>query len=107
MGNNGVCRGQVNRHASCPSGHETLLTASLCRTAGFLYDLCECCTLLYVLLVVYHDPQEMTQDGEIVNVCSTKSVIASKAAFTYEKAQIRKDDPCVSKSLANNKEFIF
>jgi exosome complex exonuclease DIS3/RRP44 len=30
-----------------------------------------------------------------VNVRFTKSVIASKAAFTYEEAQIRKDDPWV------------
>jgi len=36
---------------------------------------------------------ELTQDAEIVNVRFTKSVIASKAAFTYEEAQIRKDDP--------------
>ena len=27
----------------------------------------------------------------------TKSVIASKSAFTYEEAQIRKDDPCVDR----------
>jgi len=37
----------------------------------------------------------MTPDAEIVNVRFTKSVIASKAAFTYEEAQIRKDDPYV------------
>lgn len=36
---------------------------------------------------------EMTPEAEIVNVRFTKSVIASKAAFTYEEAQIRKDDP--------------
>ncbi|KAF9456707.1 RNB-domain-containing protein [Collybia nuda] len=36
---------------------------------------------------------EMTPDAEIVNVRFTKSVIASKAAFTYEEAQVRKDDP--------------
>ncbi|KAG5643684.1 hypothetical protein DXG03_000517 [Asterophora parasitica] len=36
---------------------------------------------------------EMTPDAEIVNVRFTKSVIASKAAFTYEEAQIKKDDP--------------
>ena len=39
--------------------------------------------------------QEMTPEAEIVNVRFTKSVIASKAAFTYEEAQIRKDDPYV------------
>lgn len=37
----------------------------------------------------------MTSNAEIVNVRFTKSVIASKAAFTYEEAQLRKDDPCV------------
>ncbi|KAF9043793.1 RNB-domain-containing protein [Hymenopellis radicata] len=36
---------------------------------------------------------ELTPDAEIVNVRFTKSVIASKAAFTYEEAQVRKDDP--------------
>ncbi|EIM90480.1 RNB-domain-containing protein [Stereum hirsutum FP-91666 SS1] len=36
---------------------------------------------------------EMTEDAKIVNVRFTKSVIASKSAFTYEEAQIRKDDP--------------
>lgn len=37
----------------------------------------------------------MTPDAEIVNVRFTKSVIASKEAFTYKEAQMRKDDPCV------------
>ena len=37
----------------------------------------------------------MTPEADIVNVRFTKSVIASKAAFTYEEAQIRKDDPSV------------
>jgi exosome complex exonuclease DIS3/RRP44 len=37
----------------------------------------------------------MTPEAEIVNVRFTKSVIASKAAFTYEEAQLRKDDPFV------------
>ena len=37
----------------------------------------------------------MTPDAGIVNVRFTKSVIASKAAFTYEEAQARKDDPYV------------
>lgn len=36
---------------------------------------------------------EMTADADVTNVRFTKSVIASKAAFTYEEAQIRKDDP--------------
>ena len=37
--------------------------------------------------------QELTPEAEIVNVDFKKSIIASKAAFTYEEAQIRKDDP--------------
>lgn len=36
--------------------------------------------------------QEIDEDANIVNVRFTKSVIASKEAFTYEAAQIRKDD---------------
>jgi exoribonuclease R len=45
-------------------------------------------------LPVGSDPcQELTPDAEIANVRFTKSVIASKAAFTYEEAQMRKDDP--------------
>ncbi|KZT57597.1 RNB-domain-containing protein [Calocera cornea HHB12733] len=35
---------------------------------------------------------ELTPDAKIVNVRFTKSVIASKAAFTYKEAQTRKDD---------------
>lgn len=35
---------------------------------------------------------ELTPEAKIVNVRFTKSVIASKAAFTYEEAQNRKDD---------------
>jgi exosome complex exonuclease DIS3/RRP44 len=35
---------------------------------------------------------ELTPEADIVNVRFHKSVIASKAAFTYEEAQLRKDD---------------
>jgi len=35
---------------------------------------------------------QLTPDAEIVSVRFTKSVIASKSAFTYEEAQVRKDD---------------
>jgi exosome complex exonuclease DIS3/RRP44 len=36
---------------------------------------------------------EMNPDtADVVNVRFTKSVIRSKAAFTYEEAQLRKDD---------------
>jgi exosome complex exonuclease DIS3/RRP44 len=41
----------------------------------------------------------LTPEAEIVNVRFTKSVIASKAAFSYEEAQIRKDDPQVFDTL--------
>ncbi|KAF9219211.1 RNB-domain-containing protein [Gyrodon lividus] len=36
---------------------------------------------------------ELTENADIVNVRFSKSVIASKAAFEYEEAQLRKDDP--------------
>lgn len=39
--------------------------------------------------------KELTDDATIVNVRFTKSVIKSSEAFTYEAAQLRKDDPCV------------
>ncbi|TFY83451.1 hypothetical protein EWM64_g562 [Hericium alpestre] len=42
---------------------------------------------------------ELTPDAKIVNVRFTKSVIASKSAFTYEEAQIRKDDPHLQDDL--------
>lgn len=38
-------------------------------------------------------------DASIVSVRFTKSVIASKAAFTYEEAQRRKDDPTLSDDI--------
>lgn len=45
---------------------------------------------------------EMTPEAEIVNVRFTKSVIQSKAAFTYEEAQIRKDDPHMRDELTTS-----
>jgi len=36
--------------------------------------------------------QELNENADIVDVKFTKSVIASKEAFTYEAAQKRKDD---------------
>ncbi|KAF7306440.1 Exosome complex exonuclease dis3 [Mycena indigotica] len=42
---------------------------------------------------------ELTPEAKIVNVRFTKSVIRSKAAFTYEEAQIRKDDPTLQDPL--------
>ncbi|KAJ4483766.1 hypothetical protein J3R30DRAFT_3451305 [Lentinula aciculospora] len=45
---------------------------------------------------------ELTPDAEIVSVRFTKSVIKSKAAFTYEEAQIRKDDPNLQDDLTNS-----
>ena len=47
----------------------------------------------------------MTPDSDITNVRFTKSVIASKAAFTYEEAQIRKDDPFVSFQVPHLQSF--
>ncbi|KAJ3733858.1 hypothetical protein DFJ43DRAFT_1067052 [Lentinula guzmanii] len=45
---------------------------------------------------------ELTPDAEIVSVRFTKSVIKPKAAFTYEEAQIRKDDPNLQDDLTNS-----
>ncbi|KAI5120011.1 hypothetical protein M0805_008472 [Coniferiporia weirii] len=47
----------------------------------------------YVERLAFSVIWELTPEAEIVNVRFTKSVIASKAAFTYEEAQVRKDDP--------------
>ncbi|KAG6817260.1 hypothetical protein H0H87_010921 [Tephrocybe sp. NHM501043] len=53
----------------------------------------------YVERLAFSCIWEMTPDAEIVNVRFTKSVISSKAAFTYEEAQIRKDDPNLQDEL--------
>ncbi|KAF8962184.1 mitotic control protein dis3 [Flammula alnicola] len=45
---------------------------------------------------------ELTPDADIVSVRFTKSVIASKAAFTYEEAQIRKDDSHLQDELTKS-----
>lgn len=45
---------------------------------------------------------ELTPDAEIVNVRFCKSVIASKAAFTYEAAQRRKDDATQSDAITTS-----
>lgn len=75
-----------------------LLGTNLCSLRPFVERLAFSTIWVGVLhrsdaLLVYGYLQEMTPDGDIVNVRFTKSVIASKAAFTYEEAQIRKDDP--------------
>jgi exosome complex exonuclease DIS3/RRP44 len=43
--------------------------------------------------------QELTPNGDIVGVRFTKSVIASKEAFTYQAAQNRKDDKSLQDPL--------
>ncbi|TYJ56322.1 hypothetical protein B9479_003014 [Cryptococcus floricola] len=45
---------------------------------------------------------ELNEDAEIVNVRFVKSVIASKEAFTYEAAQLRKDDKSRNDNLTNS-----
>jgi len=45
---------------------------------------------------------EMNEDAEIVNVRFTKSVIASKEAFTYQAAQNRKDDKSLNDPLTES-----
>lgn len=46
----------------------------------------------YVERLAFSTVWELTPNAEVVNVRFFKSVIASKAAFTYEEAQNRKDD---------------
>ena len=38
---------------------------------------------------------ELTPEAEIVNVCLQRPSLLQKAAFTYEEAQLKKDDPYV------------
>ncbi|KAF8839454.1 RNB-domain-containing protein [Paxillus ammoniavirescens] len=45
---------------------------------------------------------ELSEDADIVNVRFSKSVIASKAAFEYEEAQLRKDDPNQNDSVTQS-----
>ncbi|TFK48126.1 RNB-domain-containing protein [Heliocybe sulcata] len=47
----------------------------------------------YVERLAFSVIWELSPEAEIVGVRFAKSVIASKAAFTYEEAQVRKDDP--------------
>ncbi|KDN46757.1 hypothetical protein RSAG8_04137, partial [Rhizoctonia solani AG-8 WAC10335] len=56
----------------------------------------------YVERLAFSAIWELTPDADIVNVRFTKSVIASKAAFTYEEAQIRKDDPTLNDELTRS-----
>lgn len=53
----------------------------------------------YVERLAFSVIWELNKDAEIVNVRFTKSVIASKEAFTYEAAQKRKDDKSLSDPL--------
>jgi exosome complex exonuclease DIS3/RRP44 len=74
----------------------TLLGTNLCSLRSHIEQLAF--SALWVspsCSVLMHIPshQELSPEVEIVNVHFTKSVISSKAAFTYEEAQIRKDDP--------------
>jgi len=45
---------------------------------------------------------ELSPEAKIVNVRFTKSVIASKEAFTYEAAQLRKDNPSLNDPLTTS-----
>ncbi|KAG8771111.1 exosome catalytic subunit dis3 [Ceratobasidium sp. 428] len=56
----------------------------------------------YVERLAFSAIWELTPDADLVNVRFTKSVIASKAAFTYEEAQIRKDDPTLKDELTQS-----
>ncbi|OCH86604.1 RNB-domain-containing protein, partial [Obba rivulosa] len=56
----------------------------------------------YVERLAFSVIWELTPDAEIVNVHFTKSVIASKSAFTYDEAQMRKDDPNLNDDLTKS-----
>ncbi|OXG95921.1 exosome complex exonuclease DIS3/RRP44 [Cryptococcus neoformans A2-102-5] len=45
---------------------------------------------------------ELNEDAEVVDIRFVKSVIASKEAFTYEAAQLRKDDKSMNDPLTNS-----
>ncbi|KAI0033260.1 RNB-domain-containing protein [Vararia minispora EC-137] len=54
----------------------------------------------YVERLAFSVIWELSPEAEIVNVRFTKSVIKSKSAFTYEEAQLRKDDPNLHDELS-------
>ncbi|THV04768.1 RNB-domain-containing protein [Dendrothele bispora CBS 962.96] len=56
----------------------------------------------YVERLAFSTIWELTPNADIVDVRFTKSVIQSKAAFTYEEAQIRKDDPHLQDELTKS-----
>ncbi|KAF8526026.1 hypothetical protein BU17DRAFT_74382 [Hysterangium stoloniferum] len=56
----------------------------------------------YVERLAFSAIWELTPNADIVHVRFTKSVIASKAAFTYDEAQIRKDDSHLQDDLTNS-----
>jgi hypothetical protein len=67
-----------------------VLASAICREACILGHLGE--STIDCSFIGDADQQELTPEAEIVNVRFTKSVIASKESFTYEAAQLRKDD---------------
>ena len=75
-----------------------MLPPALCRAIGVLCNLGRKNVTRCGELLTFFSIQELTPDAEIADVRFTKSVIASKCAFTYEEAQIRKDDPFVQLS---------
>ncbi|EIN05091.1 RNB-domain-containing protein [Punctularia strigosozonata HHB-11173 SS5] len=56
----------------------------------------------YVERLAFSCIWELTPNAQIVKVRFTKSVIASKAAFTYKEAQMRKDDPNLNDELTKS-----
>ena len=54
----------------------------------------------YVERLAFSVLWEIDDEANIVNIRFTKSVIASKEAFTYEAAQIRKDDASLTDTLS-------
>lgn len=86
---------QADRHAAFSSRYQSLLAPTICRAFGFLRHLGTVSYREVLNASTEQFFQEMDSDANIVNVRFTKSVIASKEAFTYEAAQKRKDDKSV------------
>jgi exosome complex exonuclease DIS3/RRP44 len=98
-----IPRGQTYRYASFASWNKFVLSTALCGKASLLSDLGTYLSLARLTSQAHRLPfQELDQDANIVNVRFTKSVIASKEAFTYEAAQKRKDNKSLTDPLTES-----
>lgn len=87
--NNSLSGRQANRHVARTLGYQLVFPQTIRRASCILGHLGTSSIPEQEDLT---DDQELSPEAEIVNVRFAKSVIASKEAFTYEAAQLRKDD---------------